>query len=455
MTRLILRWFFVGLVTIGVLAIPHDSLATTICAPEPPCEYVLNPRKTAFVGAVVRNTVRLSANRLVYEVVTEFLTEEVFGARVESLVSIATNITLTPEAARTLFLPRGASYLVYGELKDGAWQPGHCSSPIRLADATKDLEALRAATIGPRESMLSGSVSMTTWDEGIGPAPDITVTATRRVDGQVSSDAYETRANARGRFRFRGLPTGEYVVAPNVEPPLKAKFERQEIVELRGCTDGVSLFLTTASFGGTVRGADGAPVKGARIRAVEADALGSASYRRDVFTDAAGRWSIDGVPDGRYLINLNALSGPSAENPYLPQWYPGVAEESRAETVTLGHDRPRRINFRLPPPIPVGTITGGVVDTAGRPVAGASVSVEDAAFPLQAASSVQTDTRGRFSVRAVVGRALLIRAHYYAGGKKFVSEAQSVVLVEPDDRTPATLEIWFSTWEPVAETGKR
>src|SRR5262249_5667082 len=161
-----IRRLFVGMVMVGTLVVPRDSFATSVCFRDPPCEYVLNPSKTAFVGTVVGNKVRLSTNHLVYEVVTDFVIEEVFGAGVGSRVSIATNLALTPEAAGTEFLPKGASYLVYAERKDSGWEPGRCSSPVRLADAATDLEVLRAARSGSVESSLSGFVSMSTWEEG-------------------------------------------------------------------------------------------------------------------------------------------------------------------------------------------------------------------------------------------------------------------------------------------------
>src|SRR5262245_45602330 len=94
------RNLFVGILMVGTLVIPRDSLATSVCFRDPPCEYVLNPNKTAFVGTVVSNTVRLSTNGLVYEVVTDFVIEEVFGAGIGSRMSIATNLAFSPEAAR-------------------------------------------------------------------------------------------------------------------------------------------------------------------------------------------------------------------------------------------------------------------------------------------------------------------------------------------------------------------
>ena len=449
----VVRCLCAGVFVVGTLAIPHDSLATTICLPEPPCEYALNSKKTAIVGTVVGSEVRLSTNRLLYEVVTDFVIAEAFGADVGSRVSIATNFTLSPESAREVFLPKGSSFLVYAEYKDGGWRAGQCSSPIPLADAARDLEVLRAARSGAVEPRLSGRVSMSTWQEGsLAWAPNISVTATLQVAGRTAHETHETLTNAQGEYRFLGLPPGQYLIAPKVEPPLKARFERETIVDFHGCKDDVSLFLTTASFSGTVRGADGAPVEGARIRVVDVDEPEAAVYRRDEFTKKDGHWSVDGVPDGRYLITLNAFSGPSARSPYPPMWYPGVSEANGAEVVTLEHDRPRQIDFTVPAPLPTGTITGFVVDGSGRPAAGASVSLADADFPAENAGWATTDTQGRFTMRALVGRRLTLRARHYSRGAPFVSEPLAVYLAEREDGAPITQEVWLGAVQQVPET---
>ena len=101
MTFSVGRRRFVEALIVGMVVLPRLSGATTICRPDPPCESVLNPNKTAIVGTVLANRVMISSNGLVYEVVTDFATQEVFGADVGSTISVAIALALTPNATRT------------------------------------------------------------------------------------------------------------------------------------------------------------------------------------------------------------------------------------------------------------------------------------------------------------------------------------------------------------------
>ena len=455
MTFSVGRRRFVEALIVGMVVFPRLGGATTICMPDPPCESVLNPNKTAIVGTVLANRVMISSNGLMYEVVTDFATQEVFGADVGSTISVAIALALTPNATR-LFLPEGAAYLVYAERREDRWRTSNCSVPTRLAEAARDLDVLRAAKVGAVVPMLSGSVSMTTWDEGsLGPAPNVAVTATRQAGAAESQETQEVLTDAAGRYQFAGLPAGRYEIGLNAAAPLKARFTGKEMVEFHGCKDGISLFITTASFTGTVRDVGGAPVADARIRVVDVDDADRAIYHRDEFTDTDGRWSIDGVPDGRYLVTLNAFSGPSARNPYLPMWYPGVGDANRAEVVSLNDERPRRVDFTVPAALPTGTITGVVFDATGRPAVGASVSLTDAEFPAENAGYATTDAQGRFGVPALVGRRLSIRATAYAEGAAFVSEPLDIHLIERDGGGPVTQEVWLHATHKTLEKSAR
>ena len=451
MTLSVFRCLSVGILLVGALSVPRECLATSYCFREPPCEYVLNPSKTAFVGRVVSNAVTQPVENEFYRVVTQFVIEEVFGADVEPMVSIITQSAGTPQSARTVFLPEGALFLVYAQRHDGQWRLGSCSLPIRIADASKDLEALRAAKSGPAVPSLSGSVSLTTWDQGsLESAPNITVTATEHVDGHDSAETSETTTDVRGEYRFLRLPPGQYRIGLKIDFPLKPTFDLTTLVEFHGCMDGVSLFVTTASFVGIVRGVDAIPVENTRIHVVEAGEPehSNSDFRRDVFTDKLGRWSMDGVPNGQYVISLNEHSGPSASSPYAPMWYPGVSDASRAEVITLDDSRPQRVDFAVLTPLPTGTITGIVVDAAGRPATRAWVKLTDAELPAGEVN-VTTDQEGRFTMPALLTHRLTLVAEYFnRDWRLFVSEPLALVLFNREDGAPVTQEVRLSVAQP-------
>lgn len=128
-----------------------------------------------------------------------------------------------------------------------------------------------------------------------------------------------------GDFRFIGLEQGWYAVRANVDRPLKPAFDRETSVHLDGCSASTDLLLTVDALAGTVRRSDGSPIGrpvGVTVVAVDRVAV---EHRALDFTDNEGRWRVDGLSDGRYLVGINVFQAPTAESPFPPVWYPGVA----------------------------------------------------------------------------------------------------------------------------------
>lgn len=123
----------------------------------------------------------------------------------------------------------------------------------------------------------------------------------------------------------------------------------------------VCLFASTAVAARTVEGrvtnaATGAGVAGVRVRLMPA----AEGERYDATTDAEGRFRIEDVQDGAYRARYTApgfLPVPKAGDQLPP-----FAVSSAAE--------PMRLDMRMQP---LGTLSGRVVDTAGKPVADAGV----------------------------------------------------------------------------------
>ncbi len=69
----------------------------------------------------------------------------------------------------------------------------------------------------------------------------------------------------------------------------------------------------------------------------------------------------------------------------------------------LRDQEPVEVDIVLPPPLPVRTIQGRVVDTSGQPVVNALVCLVDEDAELRECRDL-TDVNGEFIVRSVVGR---------------------------------------------------
>jgi hypothetical protein len=267
-----------------------------------------------------------------------------------------------------------------------------------------------------------------------GGLPGITVVAS------AGAMKYEATTDDTGVYRFVGLAPGQYTVRANTEAPIKPMFDREVTARLDGCSAEADLYLTAASLSGTIRRHDGAPAPGG-LRVTVVDAAHVSPSRSAIgFTDADGRWQVDGLPDGQYLVGVNIAQAPTALAPFPTVWYPGVTASGSRQEISLRDQRPRQLDFTLPPPMPLRTIGGIVLDAAGLTVRDADVSLIDGEFPDEIVGRASTDPKGRFSIDVVVGRSLLARARTYTRGGAVESDA--VEISQRVEDGALTLVLW-------------
>jgi protocatechuate 3,4-dioxygenase beta subunit len=153
--------------------------------------------------------------------------------------------------------------------------------------------------------------------------------------------------------------TSLLVIAGLVQPPVSAQ---------RGTT------TAAARVTATVVDSNGLPVRRARVLV-----SGPTSERTD--TDLAGQFSIGGVPDGVYQVQVTK---------------PGFVHDTPS-AVTLRGDRPVEITIRVHR---AGAIAGRVVDQSGRPFPNVPLALLDARAGIrpesEALSRARSDDEGRF-----------------------------------------------------------
>jgi hypothetical protein len=163
----------------------------------------------------------------------------------------------------------------------------------------------------------------------------------------------------------------------------------------------------------------------------------------DVYTDAQGRYVIEGLPAGSFILQAR-------NSDYLSLHY-GQRHPSDAATPIVLRDKEQRtrVDFALPRG---SFVSGTVVDEHGEPVAGTTVSAlrlrwfEGRAATFSSALPVQTDDRGQYrligvepgsyivaaTARGAVSTTSLEQARayvsYYHPGTSDLSYAQRVVL---------------------------
>ena len=201
------------------------------------------------------------------------------------------------------------------------------------------------------------------------PVPGVEVTLTSTRHGEPTR-TWTGRTDAQGRFQI-AVPANIHGLGLKVDVPPKqrlAPFAVTPSSSLRimyGSPPPITILLApaTSSLGGTVLSEDGKPIAGATVKLGTRGGYQSDFVARSATTDAAGKFEIDRLAAGGYMVRS---VNPPAGSPWvrLSSWK-GVRQ------ITLGVGEKRRDEFRLP----LGArLTGRVLDENQKPVQGASVA---------------------------------------------------------------------------------
>lgn len=293
-------------------------------------------------------------------------------------------------------------------------QPGNCVVTSGMA-----IIATAGATVAGIDFALSGggTIAGTVTDAASGaPLANIRLVA-NTPDGTKAGEAI---SGASGQFAITDLTTGTYHVRTLQTFPYLAEVYDNLPCENGSCawtlgtdiavasgstTGGISFALTR---GGSIAGAvtataTGAPLAGVGIGCYDATGLlaGLAT------TDAAGSYTVQGLPTGTYFARAQA------DPPYAGELYnellcpaPGCTVTSgTAIAVTAGAIR-SGINFSL---ALTGEISGTVTAReTGSPIANAGIGVFTAAG--QPAGSASTDAAGEYTVNGLPPATYYVRA---------------------------------------------
>ena len=244
-----------------------------------------------------------------------------------------------------------------------------------------------------------------------------------------------TSTNDLGVYVASGLPTGNYILQTDTQPPspmwgparvLNQVYKGVPCAHYDCSTRGATPVPVTAPetrdhidfalieggiISGVVRnGVTGAPAEGVRVEFLTATGE-QVGY---IDTDEQGRYASSGLASGRYFAMLTSgIRSPQDVRPrqvYKDRPCPagpcditaGTPIEVVAPAVTSG------IDFTISPG---GTLSGTVTDsTTGQPVAGARVKVYSDKEPASPAATVVADAAGKYSFAGLADGVYLIQA---------------------------------------------
>jgi len=151
----------------------------------------------------------------------------------------------------------------------------------------------------------------------------------------------EATTQGDGAFVFRGIASGWYQATARKDGYLDLASASAWSGHLSDTEVPATLELTLAracSISGQVRDANGKPLLGVKVVALArrfTSELPRTETIKEALTDDRGLYRLYGLTPGRYTVAVLPDAEPQSGAAFMPLYYPGVAEESRAEFLRL------------------------------------------------------------------------------------------------------------------------
>lgn len=243
---------------------------------------------------------------------------------------------------------------------------------------------------------------------------------------------YETTTDKNGVYEFYHLPPGRYVLQP--ELPAGWKIDRAT----RGTTtisDRKRQILTRhvvftlkprqhaaidISFvldnvvSGSVLDARGKPLPQVEVSLEPTDADNhSVNFE---YTDEKGRFAIESIEPGTYVLVLNKDGEKRIEEPFPAMYYPGVAERAKARVFRIrAGDSIKGLKIIVPNVEEMVTVQGVVRFADGTPAPKTTVRFIPAKVPgVEGRAMEDSDAKGRFSFKIFKGLPGELHADFFA-----------------------------------------
>lgn len=322
------------------------------------------------------------------------------------------------------------------------WEVYGCDRSGALEQTPDDLLYLRALPGSATRSRLSGVLHH--YEDG----PDQSFSLVRNVAGARvkifgEKKTYEVVTDSNGVYELYDLPPGVYAIRPELPYGLKVRFpmpfgERAEsevdgavAVQLgEGGMAGSDFILGSDNvISGRVLDPQGNPMRDVCLELLSAEKAAPEGVPGRIFdcTDEGGRYSLEDVPPGRYLIAANDKDRPTGREPFPRTFYPGVLDRARAGVVAVGatQERAEGYDISLPKLLPTVEVSGRLLYRDGRPVVGERVSFRQGGV-LSGGDGAMTDGEGRFAFRVLKGMAGTVGADVYVYEAKFATPCPDV-----------------------------
>ena len=326
-------------------------------------------------------------------------------------------------------------FYAYYDKKSKTWDTRACDRSSLIENVADDLLYLQGLPASAQKTRISGELEHYEDDpvKGFTRVKNI-IGAKVKVIGDQKT--YELYTDKNGVYEIYGLPPGKYDIKPEIPLGLKVRFsiyfgdedysdKQTAKVALKEKTcAGVNFVLSAdTSISGRVFGADGRALPKVCLNLTPKDKKVARNWIFDC-TDEQGRYKLDEIPPGEYIIVINDEGKISSNEPFPTAYYPGVFDKEKATVLTItdgvnleNHD------IHIPSQEATRVIQGVLLYADGRPVADEFVEFEAETVKegYEGEATAKTDAQGRFSLTVLQGLKGWLRGSMYTYEGEYVN----------------------------------
>jgi len=305
----------------------------------------------------------------------------------------------------------GKEYLFYlqNPAKDSRlwYEFGYGRSDV-VSDAADDLLYLNNIDAVRGKTRVSGTISSSEDEPGL---------AGQKIWILGKDKVYETTTDKDGVYESYDLPPGRYVLEPKL--PFGWKIDRATrgtatVSNQKQQIHGRHIFFTLKPhqhaavdiafvldnvISGNVVDARGKPLPEVQVSLKPMDADNkSVNFE---YTDEQGRFAIESITPGNYIIAVNQDGEKTVEEPFSVFYYPNVTEQAQARVFRIrAGDNMKGLKILVPNPAEMITVQGVVRYADGIPAPNTTVRFTPAKAPgVNGNALVDTNAQGEFSLR--------------------------------------------------------
>lgn len=336
--------------------------------------------------------------------------------------------------------------------ESGFWIAFACGRSSGVDNAGDDLLYLENLAKRRGKTRISGTIGG--WQ-----TPDLEVEGkTVKIIGPKKT--YEVKTDKNGVFEIYDLPPGKYFVEPETpagwkidstwlryspsvigndigQPEMRSPRQVAIKLEPKKHASVDIAFTIDNSVRGRVFGPDGKPLHKLCVYLLTRAQNDRGGYS---CSDEQGRFEINSVAEGEYLLVANPEGKPSERYPYQRIFYPNVAERDRAAIITVrAGDVIDNLELVIPEFEQTITIEGRLLYSDGKPAAKEWVrfKVEEQDQKFDREVSGETDSAGRFTLKVLKGSTGELRAEKFllANFYKDCPKVDELIAKSGDDDT--------------------